>query len=236
MSADAVQRDLDIATRATRLLSDHGHLDGAELLEAMILTEFPGRIALNSSFGAEAAVTLHLVSKIDPTIPVIFLDTGKMFGETKRYRDQLRERFGLTDVRSITPDQGDLACDDPNGVLWQKQPDSCCYVRRVAPLQRALEGFDCWITGRKRFHGGLRTGLPVIEAAGRRVKINPVAAWTPDRVRAYFDAHDLPEHPLTGDGYLSIGCMPCTERVPPGGDVRDGRWKDSEKTECGIHL
>ncbi|HYE52573.1 MAG TPA: phosphoadenylyl-sulfate reductase [Azospirillaceae bacterium] len=197
---------------------------------------FGDRLALVSSFGAESAVLLDMVAAIDPATPVIFLNTGKLFGETLRYRTRLVERLGLTDVREVKPDPADLQRTDPDGVVWAGNPDACCHVRKTLPLERALAGFGAWITGRKRFQGATRAGLPVLEAADGRVKVNPLAGWSRDRLLAYLDARDLPRHPLEADGYLSIGCMPCTDRVAPGEDVRAGRWRGSEKTECGIHL
>jgi phosphoadenosine phosphosulfate reductase len=208
-----------------------------ELLRAMIEDEFPGQIALVSSFGAEAAILLHMVADIDAATPVIFLDTEKLFGETLRYRDQLTERLGLTDVRSIRPGPQRIQSLDPDGVLWYGNPDMCCFIRKVEPMRRALTGFSAWITGRKRFHGGERAELPAIEAADDgRIKINPLAGWHRDDIDHYFATHDLPCHPLEADGFLSIGCMPCTDRVKPGEGARAGRWRDLEKSECGIHL
>jgi phosphoadenosine phosphosulfate reductase len=211
--------------------------DAITLLHAMIVKVFPGRIALTSSFGAEAAVLLHLVAEIDPQTPVIFLNTGKLFGETLRYRDTLIKRLGLKDVRTVAPDAKRVADLDADGVLWYGNPDMCCYIRKVEPLQKALDGFAATISGRKGFHGGARVGLPKVEADDDgRFKINPLADWDRSDVDRYFVDHDLPRHPLEADGFLSIGCMPCTDRTAPGEDVRAGRWRGREKTECGIHL
>ncbi len=203
---------------------------------ALALREFTGRIALVSSFGAEAAVLLHMAAQIDPALPVIFLDTGKLFGETRRYRDVLVDRLGLRDVRTIEPDIARIAADDPDGTLWRSAPDRCCALRKVEPLDRALAGFDAWINGRKRSHGGLRAALPLVEQADGKVKLNPLAEWLAPDVAAYFATHDLPPHPLEADGYHSIGCLPCTDRAAPGEDLRAGRWRGQDKTECGIHL
>jgi phosphoadenosine phosphosulfate reductase len=225
------------AATAAALGQRYGGFDAASLLAAMLLDEFPGRIALVSSFGAEAAVLLHMVSQVQPSLPVIFLDTRKLFGETLRYRDGLVARLGLTDVRSIRPDDRQVDAVDPDGVLWYGNPDMCCYVRKVEPLRRAMAGFDAAITGRKRLHGGERAALPLIEADDEgRIKVNPLAGWDKAAIDAYFVRHDLPRHPLEADGFLSIGCMPCTDRVKPGEGVRAGRWRNAEKTECGIHL
>lgn len=197
---------------------------------------FGDRFALVSSFGAESAVLLHMASTVSKDIPVLFLDTGKLFGETKRYRDQLAADFGLTDVRSISPDQNDLQAEDPKGNLWVRDTNRCCYIRKVAPMARVLEGFDAWASGRKRYQGGVRSLLPHFEASDGRVKVNPLAFWTKDDVADYKAKHQLPDHPLVAEGFASIGCMPCTDRVAAGEDERAGRWRGQTKTECGIHL
>lgn len=235
---EAVVEDTPAAlARADALAARYADVAAPELLRAMIEDEFPGQIALVSSFGAEAAVLLHMVAVIDPGTPVIFLDTEKLFGETLRYRDLLTHRLGLTDVRSIRPDPVRVQSLDPDGVLWYGNPDMCCYIRKVEPMRAALAGFSAWITGRKRFHGGERAQLPTVEAADDgRIKINPLAGWRRDDIERYFADHDLPRHPLEADGFLSIGCMPCTDRVKPGEGARAGRWRDLEKSECGIHL
>lgn len=212
------------------------HRSTRDTLDQVISREFPGRIALVSSFGAESAVLLHLVASLERSLPVIFIDTGKMFGSTQRYREELVGRLGLTDVRIARPDPVVLTTQDIDGALWLRDPDKCCGMRKVAPLSRALSGFDAWISGRKRYQGGRRASLPLAEADGRRVKINPLAEWSREDVRAYRELHGLPEHPLVADGFRSIGCMPCTDRVADGEDERDGRWRGTDKTECGIHL
>ncbi len=224
---------------ARRLELLNKRYDGAaprDILRGMIHDEFPGRVALVSSFGAESAALLHLISEIDRSAPVVFLDTGKLFGETKKYRDQLIDLLGLTGVRSVKPDPVALAARDPKGVLWSQNPDACCALRKVEPLERALAPFDAWFTGRKAFQAATRATLPVFEIENGRIKINPIVRWTKTDLDAYFTAHDLPHHPLEADGYLSIGCMPCTSRVEPGEDARAGRWRGSDKVECGIHL
>jgi len=167
---------------------------------------------------------------------VLFLDTGMLFGQTLDYRKQLAARLGLTDVRDLRPQFQDLAVHDPDAKLWQSDTDACCHVRKVLPLDRALGGFDAWITGRKRFHGGDRLRLKVVEQNETHIKFNPLANWGKAELDAYVAEHDLPQHPLTAFGYPSIGCWPCTQPVEEGEDVRAGRWAGSEKTECGIHM
>lgn len=212
----------------------------AELRDAHPLTvlraaydHFGDRLTLVSSFGAESAVLLHLVSQVSPDIPVLFLDTGMLFGQTLDYRKNLAAKFGLTDVRDLRPAFADLATQDPNSDLWRTSIDGCCNIRKVLPLDRALGDFDAWITGRKRFHGGDRLSLPVVEEAEGKLKFNPLANWSKAELEAYIAEHDLPAHPLVAQGYASIGCWPCTK---PSDDGRSGRWQGQEKTECGIHI
>jgi phosphoadenosine phosphosulfate reductase len=199
------------------------------------LDAFPGRIALVSSFGAESAVLLHMVSQIDPNTPILFLDTGMQFGQTLDYRRTLAERLGLTDVRDLRPAFRQLAAVDPSGTLWKTDTDACCALRKVVPLAQALEGFDAWITGRKRFQAITRAGLPVVERSQGKVKVNPLANWSKAELEAYAEDFHLPAHPLVQFGYPSIGCWPCTKAVESNQDSRAGRWAGSEKTECGIH-
>jgi phosphoadenosine phosphosulfate reductase len=193
------------------------------------------RIALVSSFGAESAVLLHMAAQINPDIPVLFLDTGMLFGQTLDYRKRLAAEFGLTNIRDLRPLYQDLAIHDPGQDLWKSDTDACCHIRKVLPLDRALADFDAWITGRKRFHGGERLRLKVVEASDGKVKFNPLANWTRSDLDAYAAAHELPAHPLVEFGYPSIGCWPCTQPAE-GDDLRAGRWAGSDKSECGIHM
>lgn len=207
----------------------------AATMLAALLPELAGRVALVSSFGAEAAVLLHLVASIDPATPVIFTDTGKHFPETLAYRNALAARLGLTDLRIIRPDPVRLATRDAAGERHAYDPDGCCAIRKVEPLARALTGFDAWLSGRKGFQAGTRTALPRFEEDGGRLKINPLADWSKTDLDRYFAAHELPRHPLEQQGYLSIGCAPCTTPVRSGEDARAGRWRGAGKVECGIH-
>lgn len=226
----------DAAETADRLTAALGGLATQDLLARLIRHEFTGRIALVSSFGAEAAVLLHMIAAIDTLTPIIFLDTGKLFGETLRYRDQLIALLGLRDVRSVVPQSARLSAEDPQGVLWRDAPNHCCFLRKVEPLDRALDGFDAWLNGRKRYHGGVRASLPLIEAIDGRIKVNPLSGWTPAQIDGYFAMHSLPQHPLVADGFTSIGCLPCSDRAAPGEEVRAGRWRGRDKSECGIHV
>lgn len=217
------------------LQENYGHLSGAELLKPIIRRAFAGRIALVSSFGAESAVLCHMVSEIDPETPVLFVDTRKLFPETIAYKDELVRRLGLKNVFTVRPTEEAEAMFDPDGGLNQRNPDDCCDFRKTGPLERALRGYQAWITGRKRYHGGQRSELPAVEMADWRIKVNPLIDWEPADINAYYEAHGLPRHPLVGQGYLSVGCMPCTTPVAEGEDSRAGRWRGADKTECGIH-
>ncbi len=151
------------------------------------------------------------------------------------YRDELASFLGLTDMRNITPLPAKLASDDPAGILHKSDTDACCAIRKVEPMARAVVPFAAWFTGRKRFQAETRAKLPVFEAVGERIRINPLAGWGQEEIAAYQEAHALPEHPLIAYGYFSIGCLPCTEPSSPD-DPRGGRWRGKSKTECGIHL
>jgi phosphoadenosine phosphosulfate reductase len=193
------------------------------------------RLALVSSFGTESAALLKIMADVDPAIPVIFLDTGWLFEETLAYRDTLIATLGLRDVRSIQPLEQALSREDPDRELWFSDPDACCRIRKVEPLARALAPFNAWINGRKRFQGGARAVIPVVEDDGARLKFNPFANVSREEIAAIYKLANLPPHPLVRTGYLSVGCMPCTSRTSPDEDTRAGRWRGKAKTECGIH-
>ena len=209
-------------------------VDAATMLR-VLLGELAGRVATVSSFGAESAVLLHLVAEVDPSVPVLFVNTQKMFGETLAYRDALAEQLRLTDLRVHRPDANALAARDASQLRWSYDPDGCCEIRKVEPLRRALLPFDAWISGRKGFQGKTRAALPRFELDEGKLKINPLADWSKAELDAYFTAHDLPRHPLEAQGFPSIGCVPCTSQVTAGEDPRAGRWRGWDKTECGIH-
>ncbi|MDP3960354.1 MAG: phosphoadenylyl-sulfate reductase [Pseudorhodobacter sp.] len=196
-----------------------------------------GRIALVSSFGAESVVLLHMVSIMDRTTPVLFVDTQMLFAETLTYQTDVAARLGLTNVQIIRARPEVLAYEDPDNTLYQFNPDACCALRKTEPLERAIAGYDAWITGRKRYQGSTRAALNFFEAEGEaRIKVNPLAHWGRDDIADYIINNRLPRHPLVAKGYPSIGCGPCTSPVAPGEDPRAGRWRGHAKTECGIHF
>jgi len=224
-----------IKARLTRLQAEAGCRNALEQIEFVLREEFAGETAVVSSFGSESAVLLHLVAEVDPTTPVLFINTGKLFAETLRYRDRLQDLLGLGDIRTLAPHPADRAAKDPDGTLWARDTDACCNFRKVIPIRRALEGFAAQITGRKRFQTQARAEMRAVEYFDGRFRFNPLSDWTQADLEAYIDRHNLPRHPLVEDGYPSIGCMPCTRRVHAGEAYRDGRWAGLDKDECGIH-
>jgi len=210
-------------------------LETEKQINVMIRQLFPGRIAVLSSFGAESAILLDMVARIDPATPVIFLDTGMLFPETLAYKELLQKRLGLQSIRTVGAKIVEINKVDPDGQLHESNHDACCSLRKVGPLQSALRGFDALITGRKRYHGEDRALLPVFELADGRIKHNPLAGWSEEQIDSAFEQRGLPRHPLTFEDYLSIGCAPCTQQTNCSGNIRAGRWTGSGKTECGIH-
>ncbi len=224
-----------VAARAVRLDRTLQEASPVEIIRAAVNEVGRDRLALVSSFGTESAVLLKFAADVDPAIAVVFLDTGWLFEETLDYRDTLTRLLGLRDVRSIKPDETALAREDSDRELWLTDPDACCRLRKVEPLARALQPFNAWLNGRKRFQGGDRANMPVVEADGAKLKFNPLAQISAEELKAVFHSAKLPPHPLQAKGFSSIGCIPCTTRTKPGEDPRAGRWRDRGRTECGIH-
>ena len=225
-----------VSERVADLNTRYRHHGATAVLERAMTDPQVGRIALVSSFGAESVVLLHLVSVIDRTTPVLFIDTEMLFAETIAYQAEVADKLGLTITR-ITADRAKLAFEDPDNTLHQFNTDACCGLRKTEPLERALSGYDAWITGRKRYQGATRAAVEFFETeADIRIKVNPLAHWDRADLEDYMVNNRLPRHPLVAKGYPSIGCAPCTSPVLPGEDPRAGRWRNSEKVECGIHF
>jgi phosphoadenosine phosphosulfate reductase len=234
---------LESALRATTPLDrvealrlTYGEAPRAEDALAGVLAEFPGEVAMVSSFGAEAAVLLKMVADLDPDLPVLMIDSKMLFEETLDYQRTLAQHLGLRNVQHLRPDPLDLARADPDGLLHQSDTDACCDIRKVLPLERALRRWPVSISGRKRYQASTRAELEVFEADGARLRVSPLAFWSAQDLRDYMDRHDLPRHPLVARGFRSIGCWPCTTPVAEGEDDRAGRWRGSDKVECGIHF
>ena len=187
---------------------------------------------LTASFGAGGVVLAHILSRLDPRVPVIFLDTGLHFAETYAFKNEFAARYGLN-LLELTPRT------DP-GPLYETDPDHCCAIRKVEPLRRALSGFDAWISALRRDQSDTRRAVDVLEYHegddGRPImKVFPLAYWSREHVWRYLRENDLPYHPLLDQGYTSIGCWPCTRPTRPGESERAGRWSGRGKTECGLH-
>lgn len=241
MNEPADKQSLAFADRAAALPAanelDRALADASpvEIIASALRIVGREHLAVVSSFGTESAALLKIAADVDPAIPVLFLDTGHLFAETLAYRDALIAALGLSDVRSIKPLEEALLREDPDRELWLSDPDACCRIRKVEPLARALKPFSAWINGRKRFQGGLRAAIPVVEDDGGRLKFNPFANVSREELAAIYAQAKLPAHPLVESGFLSVGCMPCTSRTAQGEDSRAGRWRGRSKTECGIH-
>ncbi|SNS41148.1 phosphoadenylyl-sulfate reductase [Antarctobacter heliothermus] len=234
-------RDLnqsDLRARVADLNARYRHHSATSVLEGALRDPDAGDLAMVSSFGAESVALLHLVAMVDRKTPVLFIDTRLLFAETLTYQQEVAERLRLENLRIIKADRADLDKRDPYGALRLSDTDACCALRKTEPLNAALDGYDGWITGRKRYQSGTRAALDFfeVEEDTGRIKLNPLAHWTPDDVRAYMEENRLPRHPLVAQGYPSIGCSPCTSKVAPGEDPRSGRWRGQDKEECGIHF
>ncbi len=229
---DPLQAKVDVLNERYR------HHSATSVMEAALEDPQAGKLALVSSFGAESVVLLHMAAVVDRSIPVIFVDTEMLFTETLVYQQEVAERLHLDNVEIIRASDATLAAEDPDSTLHQFDTDACCSLRKTRPLQKALRGYDGWITGRKRFQSGTRAALDFFEVEDftGRIKVNPLAHWAPEDVRAYMEENRLPRHPLVAQGYPSIGCAPCTSPVAEGEDPRSGRWRGQDKDECGIHF
>ena len=206
------------------------------ILEHSILNLFKNKIAYVCSFGSESAIILHLISKISKDIPIIILNTHFLFKETIEYKNELLKLLGLRNYREVFPDDKLLKKLDSNNDLWKTEADKCCNLRKVLPLEKSLTNFEAWISGRKSYHLGERQNLKAFEIINNKIVVNPLFKSSRDFVENYFSLNELPKHPLVAEGYLSIGCKHCTIKTKNIRDLREGRWSDKTKTECGIHL
>ncbi|MFW2544057.1 phosphoadenylyl-sulfate reductase [Primorskyibacter sp. 2E107] len=237
--AESIPKDHEaLRARVAALNARYRHHGATAVLEGALGDPEAGQIAMVSSFGAESVALLHLVAMVDRKTPVLFIDTRLLFAETLAYQQEIAERLHLENVQVIRTAPETLERRDPYGALRFSDTDACCALRKTEPLQDALKGYDGWITGRKRYQSSTRAGMDFfeLEEATGRIKVNPLAHWGSDDTRAYMEENRLPKHPLVAQGYPSIGCAPCTSKVAPGEDPRAGRWRDQDKTECGIHF
>lgn len=196
---------------------------------------FGPKIAATSSFQSQSLPLLHMIARTAPQLPVFFLDTGFHFPETLAFRDRLMRDLGLN-VVVLAPEIGHDGFRRLHGDLYRSNPDLCCFINKVEPLERAMEALDAWISGIRRDQTARRSDTPIVSRQpDGRIKVCPLATWTRREVWQYISEHDLPRHPLLSQGYLSIGCAPCTRPVGANEDERSGRWAGQDKTECGLH-
>ena len=207
---------------------DIQNLPAKDLLAWAASQHAPDRLGLACSFQKEEAVLIDLLLEVEPQARIFTLDTGVLFPETYANWQAVEQRYGII----VEPFRGEWV----EG-LWATEPDRCCALRKVEPLQRAIAGYDAWVTGLRRDEAPSRARKPLVEYDAKRgkVKVNPIAAWTQRDVDNYVDYHGVLVNPLLSDGYASIGCAPCTRRVGAGDDARAGRWAGRAKTECGLH-
>lgn len=231
-----VREQEQVEDRLQRLNGELREASAQTILRASVVREWPEKLTYVSSFGAESAVMLALIADVDPNLPIVFLETGMHFPQTLDYKEEITETLGLTNVIDVLPNATEQKILDPKNTLWKTHTDACCALRKVRPLEPALNGYSAWITGRKRFHGGARLNLPVFEHSAGKYKVNPLAGWTQEDVDRFFVFRGLPKHPLVAQGYPSIGCWPCTKPTADPSDIRSGRWSGQEKTECGLHI
>lgn len=218
-------------------LADEFETRSSQDLLAWAVDRFEGRIMLTCSWQMQSSVLIDMLHQLGANIRVVELDTGLLFPETYETRERLVARYDLDleriDPRETVEEQAQSEGPD----LWRRDPDRCCALRKVEPLERALVGMDAWITGIRRAQSVTRRDAKVLELDARGVvKVQPLAGWTDEDVKGYLFAHDVPYNPLHDHGFPSIGCTPCTRAIRPGEDSRAGRWADAEKTECGLHL
>lgn len=204
---------------------------------AWAVERFEGRILLTCSWQHQSSILVDMLWRLGAQIRVVELDTGLLFPETYATRERLVERYGLK-LERVDPAQTVEEQERTEGpALWSRDPDRCCQLRKVEPLERALVGMDAWITGIRRAQSVTRANAKVLELDPRGVvKVQPLVGWSDEDVKGYLYAHDVPYNPLHDQGYPSIGCTHCTRAIRPGEDSRAGRWADAEKTECGLHL
>lgn len=199
---------------------------------------FAPDIAQATGFGLSGVVLMHMVSRLRPETTIFYLDTDLFFDETYQLRDELADRLGVTFTRLHSDLSLEQQAEEHGEALWERNPDQCCFLRKVEPLRRFLSTQQAWITGLRRGSAVTRERASLVEwdTSHQLVKLNPLANWSVNDLRDYITLYDLPYNPLHDEGYPSIGCVPCTRPVARHEDERAGRWAGFSKTECGIHL
>lgn len=203
---------------------------------AWAVDRFAPDVAMSSSFQTQSLPLLHLVSRVAPDLEILFLDTGFHFPETVAFRDRLIREWGLNvrNLRRQAVHSSNGGAQTPD--LYRADPDFCCHMNKVEPMRLATEGLTAWISGIRRDQSEARRDITVVEETGEGLmRIHPMANWSSKDVFQYIADHDLPKHPLLAEGYLTVGCAPCTRPAADGGGERSGRWVGRSKNECGLH-
>jgi phosphoadenosine phosphosulfate reductase len=232
-----IQRPIPLKPYDYEKLNGDFETGTSEQIVQWAVAEFGDHLAMSTSFGAESAVLLHLVTRIKPHIPILFTNTGFHFKETLEHRDALVKKLGLN-IQELKPEMPHEEFLAKHGKLYEIDPDACCAANKIAPFEKALKDYQAWITGIRRSQASTRQSARFVENYNDTlVKVNPLLTWTSKMFWDYAKKHDLPYHPLWEKGYLSIGCSPenCTRPIRPGEDPRSGRWSGTGKIECGIH-
>lgn len=223
--------DVEIQTLSTSF----EHCTAAEIVYWAAST-YGTKLAITTSLQTQSLPLLHLVSRICPNTKVVFLDTGFHFEETLHYMDLLSQRLHLP-IERVVPRIGHAGFREKYGELHRTDPEMCCFINKVEPLQQTLKGHHAWISGIRRDQTPQRANTPVLSSQSNGlIKVCPLVTWTAEDVEIYIEKMNLPPHPLQSQGYLSIGCKPCSKSVPRGEDPRAGRWAGTAKTECGLHF
>jgi len=223
------------ANLLNQLNNNNQNLSPRNILEDSINNIFKKKIVYVCSFGIESAIILHMISEIDRSLPIVLLNTNYLFKETIDYKDYLISKLKLSNFKEISPSSEDLKINDSGGKLWKDDPDLCCNIRKVLPLQRELKKYDAWISGRKSYHEGERKSLEFFEYINQKIVVNPLAKVNPNFIDSYFITNNINRHPLFQFGFLSVGCTHCTTKSSIIDNPRSGRWAGKIKTECGIH-
>lgn len=231
--SEGVMRKIDL----DRLNEKFEKAKPQEIIEWAI-AEFSPKIMMTSSFGPESGTLLHMVSRVKPDLAVYFIETGYHFPETLAYRDELTRLCGLTNVINLKADdvRRNQLIADHDGKPYEKNPDLCCQINKVEPLDKAVKGYHAWLSGIRRHQTDFRKSIRIVEQyEGDLYKVSPLANFTSREAWWYLKENKIPQHPLYEKGYLSIGCWPCTRPIQDGDDERSGRWAGKAKKECGLH-
>jgi phosphoadenosine phosphosulfate reductase len=237
MALAAIAIDYDVTDEELAVVSDEFETQSPEAVLRWAFDEFGPDVALATGFGTEGCVLIDMVTRITKGARIFYLDTDLLFPETYALRDQLEARYSVRFERRATRLSLSAQAAALGERLWEREPDRCCQLRKVEPFREVLTGLRAWVTAIRRDQTAARASAGIVERDQRfgLIKINPLAGWSSQDVWEYIRKYDVPYNPLYNHGYESIGCAPCTSPVQIGEDPREGRWRGSCKTECGLH-